>query len=171
MKRYDVVIVGGGPAGSAAGWRLVAAGLKVLVLDKKTFPRDKLCAGWITPPVLDELQIDAADYRSARILQPITGFLTGLISGNQVLTTYDEPASYGIRRCEFDDYLLQHSRAETLLGTPLQSFARSDGLWTINNEIQTPLLIGAGGHFCPVGRSLGSRVPSCSVILPNKPSA
>ncbi|MGH8709796.1 MAG: FAD-dependent oxidoreductase, partial [Burkholderiales bacterium] len=45
----DVLIVGGGPAGSTCAWQLVRASFDVLVLDKHTFPRDKVCAGWITP--------------------------------------------------------------------------------------------------------------------------
>ena len=52
----DVVIVGGGPAGSACAWRLRQAGLEVVVIDKAIFPRDKVCAGWITPQVLDDLR-------------------------------------------------------------------------------------------------------------------
>jgi flavin-dependent dehydrogenase len=47
--RCDVLIVGGGPAGSVCARQLGDAGFDVVVLDKKTFPRDKFCAGWITP--------------------------------------------------------------------------------------------------------------------------
>ena len=56
MITCDSLIVGGGPAGSACAGRLRAGGLDVLVLDRKTFPRDKTCAGWITPQVIDELR-------------------------------------------------------------------------------------------------------------------
>ena len=52
MDRCDVLIVGGGPAGSSCAWRLVTAGLDVVVVDKANFPRDKVCAGWITPAVV-----------------------------------------------------------------------------------------------------------------------
>ncbi|RJQ43951.1 MAG: geranylgeranyl reductase family protein [Nitrospiraceae bacterium] len=48
MKNYDVIIVGGGPAGSTAGYLLSKSGLRVLIIDKSTFPRNKLCAGLIT---------------------------------------------------------------------------------------------------------------------------
>lgn len=50
MKRYDydVIIAGGGPAGSTAGLILGRAGLNVLIIDKSSFPRKKLCAGLIT---------------------------------------------------------------------------------------------------------------------------
>ncbi len=45
MRTCDVLIVGGGPAGSSAAWKLKQAGADVLVLDKERFPRLKLCAG------------------------------------------------------------------------------------------------------------------------------
>ena len=49
----DVLIVGGGPAGSSCARQLRRAGLDVLILDKSEFPRDKVCAGWITPQVVE----------------------------------------------------------------------------------------------------------------------
>ena len=56
MERCDVLVVGGGPAGSSCAWRLRRAGLDVVVLDRKAFPRDKVCAGWITPQVARALE-------------------------------------------------------------------------------------------------------------------
>src|SRR6185503_1670551 len=101
MDSCDVLIAGGGPAGSACAWKLRQAGLDVIIIDKATFPRDKVCAGWITPQVVDDLEIDVDDYRSSRTFQPITGFRVGLIGQNSVVETeYDRPVSFGIRRCE-----------------------------------------------------------------------
>src|SRR5690349_12740904 len=75
VESCDVLIVGGGPAGSSCAWRLKQAGLDVLVLDKSVFPRDKVCAGWVTPQVTEALQFDLNDYkRRDRTFQPITGF-------------------------------------------------------------------------------------------------
>lgn len=37
-ERYDIVVVGGGPAGSAAAWQAAQTGARVVVLDKATFP-------------------------------------------------------------------------------------------------------------------------------------
>lgn len=71
METCDAVIVGGGPAGSTCAWRLRQAGLQVTVLDKAVFPRDKVCAGWITPQVVDELHIDPREYREGRTFQAI----------------------------------------------------------------------------------------------------
>lgn len=157
MERCDVLIVGGGPAGSSCAWRLRRAGLDALVLDQKAFPRDKPCAGWITPQVLESLQLDLDDYGRGRVFQPISGFRTGLIGGPEVYTTYPMPVSYGIRRCEFDDYLLQRSQARLRLAEPVKSLQRVDGRWIVNGTWEAPVLIGAGGHFCPVARALGAR--------------
>ncbi len=156
MERCDVVIVGGGPAGSTLAWQLQRAGMEVVVLDKKEFPRDKVCAGWITPAVVDALQLDLDDYARGRTLQPIHRFRTGLIGGDEVLTDYGSTVSYGIRRREFDEYLLRRSGARLLLGEALESLEREGSDWIINGHLRTPLLIGAGGHYCPVARRLGA---------------
>jgi geranylgeranyl reductase family protein len=152
METCEVLIVGGGPAGSSCAWALRKAGLDVLVLDRARFPRDKVCAGWITPAVVDELELDLEDYRQGRVLQPITGFRTSVMGGPEVATAYGRPVSYGIRRCEFDHYLLERSGARLRLGMPLASMRRDGDRWIVNDEIAAPLVVGAGGHFCPVAR-------------------
>ena len=81
MDSCDVLIVGGGPAGSTLAWKLRNRGLDVMILDKSAFPRDKVCAGWITPATTDLLHIDTDEYARQRVLQPITGFRTGIIGG------------------------------------------------------------------------------------------
>src|SRR5437763_14450472 len=48
MRAFDVAIVGGGPAGSTAAYRLATAGKRVLLVDRATFPRDKPCGGGVT---------------------------------------------------------------------------------------------------------------------------
>jgi flavin-dependent dehydrogenase len=157
VTRSDVLIVGGGPAGSSCAWSLVRAGLTVTVIDRAAFPRDKVCAGWITPPVLDELAIDVADYRATRTFQPIAGFCAGVIGRRSVVdVSYPEPISYGIRRCEFDHYLLARSGAHVASGEPVRGVRRSGGLWMIDDRYAAPVLVGAGGHFCPVARMLGA---------------
>jgi geranylgeranyl reductase family protein len=154
----DALVVGGGPAGSTCARSLKQAGLDVLVLDKSEFPRDKVCAGWITPQVIESLVLDTDDYRRGRVFQPITAFVTGLGTGRAVSVTYDHAVSYGIRRYEFDDYLLRRSGARLALGEPLATLERQGDGWLVNGRIRTPLVIGAGGHFCPVARSLGAAV-------------
>ena len=155
METCDVLIVGGGPAGSSCAWKLRQAGLEVIVMDRALFPRDKVCAGWITPQVIGDLDFDVADYRHGRTFQPITGFRTGLIGGPRELeTVYDTPISFGIRRCEFDGYLLQRAGARLKVGTPVSSIRRRGERWVVNDAVAAAMLVGAGGHFCPVARWL-----------------
>jgi flavin-dependent dehydrogenase len=166
MDSCDALIVGGGPAGSSCAWRLVQAGLDVLVVDAAVFPRDKVCAGWITPPVLSALDLDTEDYRQGRTLQPITAFRVGLITGRRdVHTKYGHPVSYGIRRCEFDHYLLRRSGARLQAGTRVTSVRRADGRWIVNDAIRARLLIGAGGQFCPVARAMNGLASSAPLVV------
>jgi geranylgeranyl reductase family protein len=151
----DALVVGGGPAGSTCARILKNAGLDVLVADRARFPRDKVCAGWLTPRVFTLLDLDPDAYRAAGLtLQEIDAFRTGVIGGATIETRYDEVVSYAIRRCEFDDFLLRRSAARVLHDTPATSFKRDGDVWIVNDRIRTPVIVGAGGHFCPVARHL-----------------
>lgn len=158
MKTFDVLIIGGGPAGSTLAWNLNHAGLQVTVMDKQNFPRDKVCAGWVTPAVMQELEIDLNDYASTRTLQAIHGFRINQIGQKQMQSHYPGAAvSYGIRRCEFDDYLLRRCNAELLLGEAFNHMEKTSRGWEVNGSIAANLVIGAGGHFCPVARAIGAK--------------
>ncbi|MFI5059596.1 MAG: NAD(P)/FAD-dependent oxidoreductase [Candidatus Acidiferrales bacterium] len=156
MDSCDILIVGAGPAGSSCAWKLRDSGLTTVILDKQIFPRDKVCGGWVTPPVLQELKIDLAEYARCRVLQPIHGFRISLMGGAEVESDYGKPISYGIRRCEFDDFLLKRCGARIWQGTPLTSLERSGEHWIVNDQFRARLVVGAGGHFCPVARYRGA---------------
>ena len=157
VQHYDALIVGGGPAGSTMARTLTQRGYRTLVVDKQSFPRDKTCAGWVTPAVLDVLDIDPADYARDNVMQPIHRFRIGMMGQEAVENDHgSEPVSYGIRRCEFDHYLLERSGSERAEGVKFKSLERTgDGEWCLNGEYQAPLVIGAGGHFCPVASFIG----------------
>jgi flavin-dependent dehydrogenase len=98
------------------------------------------------------------------VLQEISSFRTGLMDGPEVVTRYGKAVSYGIRRCEFDHYLLQRSAVRQALGEPVSTLARHNGGWLVNERIRARLVVGAGGHFCPVARLLGAKIGREEVI-------
>ncbi len=165
MDSCDVLIVGGGPAGSSSAWGLRHSGLDVAILDKATFPRDKVCGGWITPGVLSTLDIQPDDYARQSVLQPITAFRVGSIHGPVVETAYGRPVSYGILRRQFDDYLLRRSGARILPPGSLVKLEYSRNRWIANGQIEASVLVGAGGHFCPVAQLTGAKSGRESAVV------
>lgn len=165
MQRHDVIIVGAGPAGSTCAWRLREKHVDVLLLDKCEFPRDKPCAGWITPPVLSLLEINPAEYAAGRTLQPITGFAVSQLGGPVIDNDYGQVVSYGIRRCEFDHYLLLRSGASCRQGESVTRIEKCGGTWRINDRYEAPVIVGAGGHFCPVARFLGAKAAGPNPVV------
>ena len=158
MNSYDVLIVGGGPAGSTLAYSLKNSGLKIGILDKQSFPRQKICAGWVTPEVMRVLNLDLEDYAKSNILQKISGFKISQLGQKQVESHYPgEPVSYGIRRIEFDDYLLQRCGAELILEQAFNKMEKNSDGWLVNDLYQAKLVIGAGGHYCPVARAIDSK--------------
>jgi geranylgeranyl reductase family protein len=167
----DAVIVGGGPAGSTCARVLHRAGWRVIVIDRARFPRDKVCAGWVTPGVFRLLELDPEDYRATGLtIQDIRGFRTSLLGAVPVDTRYPHVVSYAIRRFEFDHYLLKRSGACVHSGTALATLDRQGDRWVVNGNLSTPVVVGAGGHFCPVARRLHTCV-GAGFSRPNKPDA
>ena len=144
---YDTIIVGGGPAGSAAAWQLHKLGKQCLILDREKFPRDKLCAGWITPEVLSDLDIEPSDYPHSLIT------FDKLKMSFWRLPLSLETTQYSIRRVEFDQWLLARSCAEVAVHNVRQVKQVDEG-FEIDGQYHCQNLIGAGGTRCPVYRSL-----------------
>jgi menaquinone-9 beta-reductase len=162
----DAVIVGGGPAGSTCARVLHRAGWNVVVLDRARFPRDKVCAGWVTPGVFRLLELDPDEYRATGLtIQDIRGFRTSVLGAVPVDTRYPHVVSYAIRRFEFDYYLLDRSGACVRSGTALTSLERRADFWVVNGELAAPIVVGAGGHFCPVARQLRGGVDAAPPVV------
>src|ERR1035438_10535769 len=102
MDSCDVLIVGGGPAGSSCAWGLRESGLDTLLIDRSTFPRNKLCGRWITRLVLEKMVLHLESYAPGRVVQPIPGFRLLRIDEPQVHIDYGRTISYGDLRSDFD---------------------------------------------------------------------
>lgn len=147
MIHADVVIVGGGPAGAACAWQLRRLGAEVIILDRAVFPRAKLCAGWIQPEVLRDLELDPNEYPHS-----LTTFrsMTVSISG---LKLRIPTRQYAIRRLEFDQWLLKRAAVPTYQHT-VREIRASAGGYTLDAAYYARYLVGAGGTHCPVYRTL-----------------
>ncbi len=147
MRTCDVLIVGGGPAGSSAAWKLRRAGCDVLVLDQERFPRLKLCAGWITPEVVRDLEIDIGAYPHRFLtFERMHMHFKGLHLPVRCV-------QHSIRRVEFDAWLLERSGAPLIEHT-VRQVREEQGAYVIDEEFRCRYLIGAGGTRCPVYRTL-----------------
>jgi menaquinone-9 beta-reductase len=147
VRSCDVLIVGAGPAGSAAAWKLRRAGVDVLVLDRENFPRLKLCAGWITPEVVSELGMDLGSYPHRLLTFPRLRVHLGKVH-------LPVPCvQHSIRRFEFDAWLLERSGAPFERHTVREIVPEADG-YRIDDAYHCRYLIGAGGTRCPVYRTL-----------------
>ena len=158
MAPHDVIVVGGGPGGSTAAWRLARAGLRPVLLDAAVFPRVKICAGWVTHEALTDAQVDPQKY-------PLTiqafSACRFEFQGERTETRWRRPASYGILRREFDHYLLDRARAagvdvrEGARVTEVTQDAAGVRVVSPHGTFTAPVVIGAGGHRCPVSHAFG----------------
>jgi flavin-dependent dehydrogenase len=147
MRSAEIIVVGGGPAGSAAAHRLTQAGADVLVLDKASFPRPKLCAGWITPEVVSDLQLQIDSYPHRFLsFRRLHWHLKGLRLPIPCV-------QHSIRRFEFDAWLLERSGAP-VLQHGVKSIRRDGEDYVLDEAFRCRYLIGAGGTSCPVYRAL-----------------
>lgn len=161
MKRFDVIVVGSGPAGSAAATTACKSGLDVAIIDKATFPRDKLCGGLFTG-------------RSEKAMCAIFGrevtpelFLTSdhmrFFAGGETLADIENtPPMHLTMRRDFDTMLHAHAvnaGATPFLGAPITELDTTKKTLTLRDgtQMEYGVLIGADGVSSFVGRTLFGR--------------
>jgi geranylgeranyl reductase family protein len=106
MKRFDVLVVGGGPAGSTTAYRLADAGASVLLVDKARFPRDKPCGGGLTTRALLQCPVDP----SPVVEQEVDVDELRFRYGDAVERRSSRPVVHMTQRRRLDAFLLDAAR-------------------------------------------------------------
>ncbi len=174
MVEYDVIVVGGGPAGSTAARRAALSGLSVLLLDKSEFPRIKPCAGGARFLVSELLDFSVSEVAHRRI----SGLSLFAPSGLRVDCIPEDRSKPGITvmREDFDHLLLRkaiEAGATVLDGNEaidIQENSSSVSVTTIDGHIHKGrYVIGADGVNSRVAKQLGFysgwRADSASVAI------
>lgn len=154
---YDAVIIGAGPAGACAGYQLANAGLKTALIDRRKFPRDKLCGGLLTYKTVEML----------RTILPVEAVPSYPISASHVFYCGQAAASfqllsdaYTVRRSQFDTLLVEAAEKEgvhTYLGESVQSVdcLRKEVRLSCGDNLRYSVLIGADGALSRVRQFSG----------------
>lgn len=166
----DVIIVGGGPAGSSAAYHMRVAGINVIIIDRHCFPRDKVCGDFISPTALIELQKMGVTHLEEFAGTNVIRSAALHIDGREVISTLfpniQGLPSYGrvIPRTVLDEWLLNKARevgADVLQGHVVKRFGLEDNhvLLSAENsngqiELRSRLLIGADGSNSLIAHQL-----------------
>ncbi len=111
-RRYDVLVVGAGPAGSSAAYHLARQGADVLLVDRFAFPRDKRCGDGIVTEALEELALmGIADEVQARysVSSHVALWLYGMKNVTECNVSEHFTVGYVAPRKSFDAMLCEHA--------------------------------------------------------------
>ncbi|MBI2933583.1 MAG: NAD(P)/FAD-dependent oxidoreductase [Planctomycetes bacterium] len=174
--KTDVIIVGAGPAGSTLAAFLGARGLRVLLVDKARFPRDKVCGEYMSPQALATLDRSGALPKVERVAhRKLRGVIVAAYDGTRSRGTYRSfgryapyrPYGLAIRRLVFDQVLFEHAKSlasvTAIEGFRVEELIREGervagvrGCWDAGRaELRAPLTVGADGVRSVVARGLG----------------
>ncbi|MHA1264485.1 MAG: NAD(P)/FAD-dependent oxidoreductase [Candidatus Helarchaeota archaeon] len=161
---YDAIIVGAGPGGTFTATLLAKAGFDVILLEREPIPRDKPCAGWITPRVLNLLNLSPT---KLNCFQEMKGVVLWIPEENQFtpyVINYKKPVSYGIRRIEFDTALVNKAKDEGVevcdATFVTHVYRQKNGVFVQaknNQEFKGKFVIGADGTHSTVAKTLWLR--------------
>lgn len=165
----DAAVVGGGPAGAAAAIELARAGRQVVLLDKATFPRDKICGDGLTTGALRLLEGLGLDPALVPSWKAVDDVVVTSPSGRQV--TFPLPLGQGLyaavaRREELDAALLDVARkagVEVLEGHAVTGAEERDDRVVLSvdglGELHARYAVAADGMWSPMRKHLGVATP------------
>jgi len=174
MLTTDVCIVGAGPAGATLSLFLTKKGIDHIIVDKASFPRDKVCGDGITIDVLHTLKRLSpdllAEFDAQSEMLPCWGFCFHSPGNKEIRydfknSDFDYSPFYSTRRLDFDRFLtdrIDSSHANFLTETKVDAIEKADDGLRIKcigrkgeQIINTKIVIGAEGEKPVVGRYLG----------------
>jgi geranylgeranyl reductase family protein len=143
MKHFDVLVVGGGPAGSATAYRLADAGASVLLVDKANFPRDKPCGGGLTTRAFLHCPVDP----SPVVEEEVDVVELRFRYGDSVTRRARRPVIRMTQRRRLDAFLLDAARER---GVEVREGTTIDPL-----EAPAAVVVGADGANGTTARAFG----------------
>ena len=163
MAEHEVLVVGAGPAGVAAGVTARRLGLDVLVVDKARFPRDKTCGDGLTAGALRALERLGFDARALPSYVRVAETVVVSPAGRQVslpLPSHGDHAAV-VPRAELDHALVEHARAagvDVREGAGLtDAHAAPDAITAAlddGSSVTAQWVVAADGHYSPTRRLL-----------------
>jgi geranylgeranyl reductase family protein len=157
VERFDVLVAGAGPAGSAAACHLARGGARVLLADRASFPRDKPCGGGLTGRALQHAPCDV----SSVVEHVVDGFMLRAGYRRSIARTSGSPIILMTQRRRLDAFLAEQAAsagADFRDGAVVDEIVNDSGSITARvggSRVEAAYIVGADGANGIVARTFG----------------
>lgn len=168
MQNKKIVIIGGGPAGCAAGIELLSHGFNPILVEKKNRGKNKLCGGLVTSRAIAQLEKLKIPLKPEVFFRPRT--VRFYNSSEKILDYESSKDFFCVRRNRFDNLLLDEylSRGGILqIDTPVTLIDHNNNrIFTANHEsLHFDFLIGADGVNSITTKVINNSIPEPALCL------